>query len=244
VTDPVATNVVGFDLNKTLIRENSWYDLNIAMGISPGEDEFLYRLGPEGEAILTYEEWINLLVRLMRKRGQATRHNMERVMLAFDYLDGAQEVVAELKKQGCAVGVISGAMSPIVDRVAQDLDLDFALSNAQLSFGQDGTLQDIHLQGADLQFKVEAVRTLQQTYGNGAEIYYVADGDNDEAVFKVTKGILIDVATSSHEDWKQQALEGGAQFSSSAARTVAWKVVPTISDVPGLIAAGRRGAEG
>lgn len=199
------TTVVGFDLNKTLIRENSWYDLNLAMGISPGEDECLYRLGPEGEGILAYEEWIDILVRLMRKRGRATRSAMEQVLLSFEYLEGAKEVVANLKQRGCAVGVISGAMSLIVERVAQDLNLDFAFSNAQLIFDQADTLQDIRLQGADLQFKVDAIRRLENTYGDAADIYYVADGDNDEAVFRMTKGIVVDIDPSGHENWKQQA---------------------------------------
>lgn len=39
--------IVAFDLNKTLIKENSWYDLNLAMGISAQEDELLYRLARE-----------------------------------------------------------------------------------------------------------------------------------------------------------------------------------------------------
>ncbi|MGI0133864.1 MAG: hypothetical protein ACREBW_02755 [Candidatus Micrarchaeaceae archaeon] len=50
------TNVVAFDLNKTLIKESSWYDLNLAMGITPQEDELLYRLGPESEGILGHED--------------------------------------------------------------------------------------------------------------------------------------------------------------------------------------------
>jgi HAD superfamily phosphoserine phosphatase-like hydrolase len=240
VTDTVAT-VVGFDLNKTLIRENSWYDLNLAMGISPGEDEFLYRLGPEREGILTFEEWIDILSRLMRKRGRATRSAMEQVLLTFDYLEGAKEVVTTLKQRGCAVGVISGAMSLVVERAAEDLNLDFAFSNAQLVFDQADTLQDIQLQGADLEFKVDAVHRLKQTYGDAADIYYVADGDNDEAVFHITKGIMIDIGTSGHEGWKQEALEEGAQqFSLHAARASAWKVAPSISDVPSLIAASRK----
>jgi phosphoserine phosphatase len=201
------TTVVGFDLNKTLIRENSWYDFNIAMGISPGEDEFLYRLGPEGEGILTYEEWIDILVRLVRKRGRVTHSAMEHVLLNFDYLEGGKEVVANLKQRGYAVGVMSGARSLIVARVVQDLNLDFAVSNAHLIFDQINILQNIRLQGADLELKVNMIRDLKKTYGDAADIYYVAEGDNDEAVFRVTSGIVIDIGSSAHESWKQHVLE-------------------------------------
>ena len=30
--------LIVFDLNKTLIKENSWRDLNLAMGVTPAED--------------------------------------------------------------------------------------------------------------------------------------------------------------------------------------------------------------
>jgi hypothetical protein len=46
---------------------------------------------------------------------------------------------------------------------------------------------------------------------------------------------MIDVGTASHEGWKQQALQDGERFSLSDARAHAWKVAPSISDVPSLI---------
>jgi hypothetical protein len=31
--------LICFDLNKTLIKENTWYNLNLALGMTPEEDQ-------------------------------------------------------------------------------------------------------------------------------------------------------------------------------------------------------------
>lgn len=226
------TDIVAFDLNKTLIKENSWYDLNLAMGITAQEDEFLYRLGPEGEGILTFEEWIDILARLMKARGKASRKAIEAVILKFNYLEGAKEAVAAIKAKGHRVGIITGALSPVAEKAAKELDVDFIYCNARMEFDADDMLTDIRLHGPDFKFKVDIVEQLRAKYPE-AEIYYVADGDNDAEIFKITRGIMID-AHGAHEDWKRQAIEDGDEFSSHLAKKHAWKVVPGIKDVSAL----------
>ena len=228
-------NIIAFDLNKTLIKENSWYDLNLAMGITANEDEFLYRLGPEGEGILTYIEWIDVLTRLMKARGKASRQNIEDVILKFNYLDGAKDTVKTMKDRGFVIGLITGALSPIADKVAQELSMDFVYCNAKMEFGVDNMLQDIHLQGEDFSVKVDAINELRRKYPNAQEVYYVADDDTDEAIFKVTKGIMVTANQQMHEDWKRQALEEGEEFSAHRAAKAAWKVVDDIAKIPKLV---------
>ena len=41
--------LIVFDLNKTLIKENSWRDLNLAMGVTPAEDAELMEQARRGE---------------------------------------------------------------------------------------------------------------------------------------------------------------------------------------------------
>lgn len=228
-------NIIAFDLNKTLIKDNSWYDLNLAMGITAEEDEFLYRLGPEGEGILTYAEWINILARLMKARGQASRKNIEDIILKFTYLEGAKETVKAMKDRGLVVGLITGALSPIADKVAHELAMDFVYCNSRMEFGEGDMLQDIHLQGEDFTVKADAVNTLRKKYPDAREIYYVADGDTDEVIFKVTKGIMVTANQRLHENWKQQALEGGEEFSAHRAAKVAWKVIDDINKITELV---------
>ena len=229
------TNIVAFDLNKTLIKENSWYDLNLAMGITAEEDEHLYRQGPEGEGTLSYAEWIDALVQLMKARGKASRANIEEVILNYTYLDGAKAAVQAAKDKGYIVGLITGALSPVAERVAGELSMDFIYCNARMQFDDDDMLQDIELQGEDFAAKVDAVRDLQQKHPDAEQIYYVADGDTDEAIFKVTKGIMVTADKQIHEDWKRQALEEGEGFSAKRAAKAAWKVVEHISEVENLL---------
>jgi HAD superfamily phosphoserine phosphatase-like hydrolase len=227
--------IVGFDLNKTLIKENSWYDLNMAMGISSNEDELLYRLGPESEGILSFEEWIDILIRIMRARGKASRRRIEETILNFTYIEGAKEVVSELKRRGFIVGVISGALSPIVDKVSRDLAVDFKYSNAVMQFDDKNMLQRIEPQNSDFKFKVDAVADLRRKYPESKGMYYVADGDTDEEAFKVTKGIMVATDPSLHEEWKKDALEDGSEFSSQRSAEYAWKIVANIGGVAGLL---------
>jgi phosphoserine phosphatase len=229
------STIVAFDLNKTLIRENSWYDLNLAMGISNEEDELLYRWSPESEGILSYREWIDILVRLMKARGKASKQNIEKVLLNFNYLDGAKDVVKAVRDRGYTVGLITGALSPIADKVAHELHMDFVYCNAQMEFDENEMLHDIRLGGEDFAAKVDAIADLRQRYPDAQEIYYVADGDTDEAIFKVTKGIMVTADMNLHEAWKRQALEQGEVFSTAKAAKAAWKVTDKISKVPEII---------
>ena len=41
--------LIVFDLNHTLIRDNSWRNLNLAMGITPEEDAVLMARAAQGE---------------------------------------------------------------------------------------------------------------------------------------------------------------------------------------------------
>jgi len=228
-------DIVAFDLNKTLIRENSWYDLNLAMGITAEEDELLYRLGPESEGILTYTEWIDILVRLMRARGKASRKNVERAILEFRYLDGAIDSVKVMQDRGFKVGLITGALSLIAEKVAKELNMDFMYCNSQMKFDANDMLQEIRLKGEDFAVKVEAVIDLRRRFPETREVYYVADGDTDEAIFQVTKSIMVSADQSLHEGWKRQALEEVQGLSTTRSARFAWRITDSIVKVPQLI---------
>lgn len=43
--------LIVFDLNKTLIKENSWFDLNLALGMTPEEDRYLMELYQSGKIL-------------------------------------------------------------------------------------------------------------------------------------------------------------------------------------------------
>ncbi|MGT2743154.1 phosphoserine phosphatase SerB [Streptococcus plurextorum] len=45
------------------------------------------------------------------------------------YTEGAKELVAELKKRGYKIGLVSGGFHEIVDRLAEELNLDYVCAN-------------------------------------------------------------------------------------------------------------------
>lgn len=206
----MAKNIIGFSLSKTLINKVSWYGLNLALGITPEEDQVLYKLGPAGDGVLNYQEWVALLARIMVKRGRATRTRVDEFVAGITYVDGAKEVVEALKAHGFVVGAISGALSPIVNKVSHDLGLDFAYSNAQMVFDENNMLKTIELQSSDAQFKADTVHEVKTQFPDAGEMYYVGVGGNNQEIFRLTKGILIEPRniTDSKADGAWQIVQG------------------------------------
>jgi HAD superfamily phosphoserine phosphatase-like hydrolase len=233
---PSTKKLVIFDLNKTLITSTSWYELNIAMGVTPQEDEVLYRLGPEKEGVLTYHEWIDVLSKIIIKRGKATKQNIENVLLDYTFKDGAKEVVSALKDAGHTVVIVSGAFNMVVDDVAQKLGIKHAYNNAYLVFNKDDYLKEILLTWDDLQYKTLMVNSICKRFGiHPKDAYYVADGDNDENIFAETIGVALHMGQDQHEPWKQSAIEQGEEFSAHKAVKGATFEIHSLNELLNLV---------
>ena len=63
----MSPELIVFDLNKTLIKENSWRDLNLAMGVTPAEDAELMELARRGK--ITDAEGQAELLKIYQQRG-------------------------------------------------------------------------------------------------------------------------------------------------------------------------------
>lgn len=203
-----------FDMNKTLIKESSWYEFNIAMDVTPEEDEVLYRLGPEKEGVLTYAEWIKILCKIIIKRGKASRETIEKIILNYSFIDGAQDAVRELQARGHTVAIVSGGFNIVVDGVARKLGVEHAYNNVYLIFDDQNMLEDIVMTWDDLRYKPLMIQSVCRRFGlHPKDVFYVADGDNDSEIFTETIGVALQVPDEIHEPWKQKALEKGEKFS-------------------------------
>lgn len=83
--------VICFDLNKTLIKENAWRNLNLALGVKPEEDDILMDWGKRG--IITDQEGQQLLLKIYQSSNQHTLDNIKRILFKYTYVDGAKELV-------------------------------------------------------------------------------------------------------------------------------------------------------
>lgn len=228
--------LVIFDLNKTLVDQTSWYELNLALGLTDKEDEVLYRLGPEKESILTYAEWIATLVKIMKKRGQASRQRIEKAVLSYTLKKGAKDVIAELKKNDCVIAIVSGGFGIVVDDVAKKLGIEHAYSNAHIVYDNDQMLEDIVLTWEDIKYKPLMVESICRRLGfKPSETYYIADGDNDINIFKETISIAIESEKDAIEDWKKAAINSGEVFSDEDAKTFAKHKVRELKDILEII---------
>lgn len=227
-TEP-SNRLVIFDLNKTLITGGSWYDLNMAMGITPEEDELLYRIGPEKEGALGYHEWILILKRLIIARGRATRKAIEKSLLSYQFAEGAQDVIDGLQARGFKVAIISGGFNTVVDDVSHKLGIEHGYNNTYLVYDQQDYLEDILTTWDEDRYKPLLVQSVCRRFGiHPKDAYYVGDGDNDAEVFSETIGVALTHDGNIHEPWKKQAIENGESFSRDSAAKKARYTIPNL----------------
>ena len=181
----MSPELIVFDLNKTLIKENSWRDLNLAMGVTPAEDTELMERARRGE--ITDAEGQAALLKIYQQRGDVSRPNVEKILWRYTYMPCARDVVGKLRKRGYNLAIISGAMDILVRHVATELEITWWRSSNRFIFDDNDQLIQIQSPEKDTSDKL---RQLQQLVGELsitlADCIVVGDGANDVALFQAT----------------------------------------------------------
>lgn len=181
----MSPELIVFDLNKTLIKENSWRDLNLAMGVTPAEDTELMERARRGE--ITDAEGQAELLKIYQQRGDVSRPNVEKILWRYTYMPCARDVVGKLRKRGYNLAIISGAMDILVRHVATELEITWWRSSNRFIFDDNDQLIQIQSPEKDTSDKL---RQLQQLVGELsitlADCIVVGDGANDVALFQAT----------------------------------------------------------
>ena len=206
--------LVCFDLNKTLLNETTWDDLNLALGLSREEDQRYIDEFAAGE--ITYREWTKILLDLYLQRGRADRQTILNSILRYTYRPGAKELVYYLKQQGYHLALISGSLDLLIDKIAQELEIKLAAANNTFVFNEQDQLIDIITLNED---DVAKVRHLQkfcdQLNITMGQVVCVGDGDNDIKLFEQTKH--------------------GITFTGSKIAGSAWRTVNQLSDIKNIL---------
>jgi phosphoserine phosphatase len=194
--------LICFDLNKTLIKENIWLELNLAMGMTQQEDDELMRRYDTSD--ITYLRFQKILENLYIERGQATRTNILRSILTYTYLDGAQDILTYLKSKGYELALISGSLDLLVVNVANELGITHFAANNRFVFDENDYLKEIQVLDNDEDAKVHQLTEIAHMLGIGLdECACVGDGDNDVKLFDVTgHGITFTGSKIEHKAWK------------------------------------------
>jgi phosphoserine phosphatase len=206
--------LVCFDLNKTLIKENTWLNLNLDMGVTKEEDNMILRLYEEG--ILSYEEGLSILERIYKKRGKATKENIQKSINKYSYTKGAKGIVKYLKENGYIVALITGSMILLAEKVAKELNIDHFEANNNIVFGTNNYLKNFAPIGEDSDVKLKQLENLCKKLN--VEINScacVGDGDNDALMFDRTKH--------------------GITFKGSKIEDKAWKVINSLGDLKNIL---------
>lgn len=205
--------LVILDLNGTLIRENTWLNLNIAMGMTPEEDRLLLDRYNRGE--FTYAQAQSALLSQYRRHGRATRQRITSEVCRYTFLDGVPETVSYLRAT-YRVAIVTGAMDIVACDVARTLGIDQVYAMNTFQFDADGQLTRIALAGRrDDTFKRNTVRSLCRRLGiRPSQCVAVGDDESDRKLFELVRGIT---------------------FRGSPISDVAWREVDTFSDLTKIL---------
>ncbi len=206
--------LVCFDLDKTLIKNNSWLNLNLALGMSLEQDEALLR--DYLNNTISYNEWMAQILHIFQEKGLASRHNVETALSRYEYNDGARELVAYLRQEGYQLALISGSINILVEMVARELGIDHYVAHNHFVFDAEGYIADIVVDGDDIHAKAKYLTELSNRTNIPLDsIVCIGDGDNDVEMFRITGN--------------------GITFTDSKIANDAWKVVDSLSDVMNIL---------
>ena len=205
---------VCFDLNKTLISENTWLESNQAMGMTLEEDQRLCDLYEAGD--LSYINWQKKIEKIYIEKGKATKENIKKVIFQYTYNPNAREMVKYLRERGYILSLVSGSVDLLVKKVANELKISYFFSNNAFVFDADNYLSAIKCFGDDIKTKtIQLKRLCDELKIDITETACIGDGDNDWEIFKVS--------------------QHGISFKGSKNKKYIWKEIGTLSDIKQIL---------
>jgi len=125
-----------------------------------------------------YIHWMRDTIDIYRKYG-LEEDFFRKVVAEVMYFDGVAEVMAELRKRGLILAIISGGFKALADRCQRDFGIDHAFSACELFF-EDGKMAYWNLLPTDYEGKVSFMHLMMKEYKLSKEdCAFVADGRND-----------------------------------------------------------------
>ncbi|MGQ9585673.1 MAG: HAD family hydrolase [Anaerolineae bacterium] len=167
-----------FDLDGTLKQARDPYVyLHERLGVAEAAAS-ITEAGLSGH--IPYEEWLRLDVGLWR--GQPA-HRLEAFLQENPYLPGAQEAVAELRRRGLRLAILTTGPSLHAHLVAQELGFERILANEVIV--RDGLVTGEVGRHIPLGGKGPALRELLQAWGaDPSACLAVGDGESDVPMFQ------------------------------------------------------------
>lgn len=178
--------LIFFDLDGTLSPTNSWYLFNLAFGMSEAEDNVLFDWYKRG--LITYPEWDDMIVKILRDKNQCTKEKVETFASSILPRPEAQSLIDACRAAGYITIIVSGTMKQIAENFRARLGVDLSYTCSEIVFRDDGTFEDIANDKDEAPAKLRIFERVCAEHGvDPAETLMVGDGGNDLEIFKRTK---------------------------------------------------------
>lgn len=179
-----AVKLVGLDMDGVLVPvKNSWNVLHEHFG-ALAEADMLAKAFFEGK-MLSYYEWLYAATKLWveKARRPVLRREIEEVLSRIPLTPGFAEVVAELKRRGKRVVVVSGGVSLLAERVAREVGADEWYASL-LVFDREGRLVPGGIPLVEAGKKDKVLREVMARLGaEPSEAAFVGDSEWDREAF-------------------------------------------------------------
>lgn len=178
--------LIFFDLDKTLTEESTWHLFNPYFGMTEQEDFVLFDWYKRG--LITYSEWDDMIVKILRDKNQCTKEKVETFASTILPRPEAKGLIDACKAAGYTTIILSGTMKQIAENFRARLGIDLSYTCSEIVFREDGSFEDIANDKDEGPSKLRIFERVCAEHGvDPTETIMVGDGGNDLWVFQKTK---------------------------------------------------------
>ncbi len=180
--------LVAFDMDGTLVEEySSWGSIHQHFGTAP---QALKNLEAWDRGEIDYPEFMRRDTLLWGPQMKLSQ--VDEILSEFNLMPGAPEVTSALRERGYHMAILTGGLSVLAERVADQLGIEHILANG-LEVDERGYLTGEGIFRVDPLRKYEALEGLAKQLGfTLGDCVAVADSKYDVSLFeKVGMGIAI-----------------------------------------------------
>jgi phosphoserine phosphatase len=178
--------LVCFDVDGTLVDNivYSWELFHDFFEVDMAKRDAAKKKYYDGE--IDYLQWALHDMKMWMEKG-ATKNGFFRAMKDLKIMEGAMDVITELKNRGIKLAIISGSLDVILEKIIpnyKELFDDVFLSH--LIFDADGKLVDAKVTQYDMMKKADALRKIAEREGiDLKETVHIGDHHNDLEIAKI-----------------------------------------------------------
>ena len=200
-----------FDGTLTLTSLNFWKKMWLTLGYDISEGSYyknLFHSAMSGE--LTHQQWVDKCCEKFKDAGM-TKEMLIDIAQTIDMMDGFEETMAELKKRGYRLFIVSGNVRQVIDENIGEATKYFdGIYANDFIFDDDGALERIVGTKYDNEGKARLIKLMSEiTETPVQDFWFVGNGGNDEWVYTTgCKTLLINpFETKQHDNtnvWHKQ----------------------------------------